>query len=205
MSTTRARHVALLGDSTIDNELYVEDGVPVAEHLRSVIGAGHRVTMLAVDGHRAQDVLRDQLPRLQRDTTHLVLSVGGNDALQYIDVLRQPVGTVAEGIAQLGRGVQDFEASYLELLDAVLAHDLPTTVCTIYNGDFPLDAERHVIRTAVRLFNDVIPQTAVTRSLPVIELRQVCSVPEDYYDPIEPNDRGGRKIAEAIAGALAAA
>ena len=44
----------------------VEDGVPVAEHLRSVIGAGHRVTMLAVDGHRAQDVLRDQLRRTAR-------------------------------------------------------------------------------------------------------------------------------------------
>ena len=192
------RHVVLLGDSTIDNESYVGGGRPVPEHLRSLLDEGDRVTMLAVDGHTSVDTSGEQLDRIPDDATHLVLSVGGNDALGYVGLLQQPVDTVAAGIALIGTGVREFEATYPVCLDGVLERELPTVVCTIYNGDFPLD-QREVIRTAVRLFNDVILQAASDRRVPVIDLRQVCSDPSDYFDPIEPNDQGGRKIAEAVA------
>ena len=195
---SRPRHVVLLGDSTIDNELYVDGGRPVPEHLRSLLDEGDRVTMLAVDGHTSVDTAGEQIPRIPDDATHLVLSVGGNDALGYVGLLQQPVDTVAAGFALMGPGVVDFESSYRTCLEAVLEHRLPTVACTIYNGNFALD-ERDVIRTAVRLFNDVILQSASDRRVPVIDLRQVCADPSDYFDPIEPNDQGGRKIAVAIA------
>jgi hypothetical protein len=38
----------------------------------------------------------------------------------------------------------------------------------------------------------------------VIELRLVCSEPEDYANPIEPSVQGGAKIARAIARAVGA-
>jgi hypothetical protein len=37
----------------------------------------------------------------------------------------------------------------------------------------------------------------------VIELRAVCSRPEDYANPIEPSSAGGEKIARAIARLVA--
>jgi hypothetical protein len=51
-------------------------------------------------------------------------------------------------------------------------------------------------------FNDAILRAAFEFRLSVIDLRLVCTEPEDHANPIEPSERGGRKIARAIIGAL---
>lgn len=38
--------------------------------------------------------------------------------------------------------------------------------------------------------------------MPVVDLRLVCSAPEDYVNAIEPSSLGGMRIAGAIARAL---
>jgi len=52
--------------------------------------------------------------------------------------------------------------------------------------------------TALNIFNDCILREAITHALPVIDLRLICTEPEDYANEIEPGVAGGRKIAEAI-------
>src|SRR5437763_7003051 len=79
-------HVVLLGDSIFDNAAYVPGRPPVVEQLRRALPAGWRATLLAVDGHTTADVA-GQLARLPADATHLVVSVGGNDALGASAVL----------------------------------------------------------------------------------------------------------------------
>ena len=74
-------HVILLGDSIFDNAPYVPGKPPVVEQLQSLLPGGWEATLLAVDGHVTNDV-PGQLARLPEDSTHLVVSVGGNDALQ---------------------------------------------------------------------------------------------------------------------------
>ena len=59
------------------------------------IGAEWRVTLCAVDGAKVEDVIW-QLSHLPHDTTHLVLSIGGNNALSHIDILENPVNSEAE-------------------------------------------------------------------------------------------------------------
>ena len=71
-------------------------------------------------------------------------------------------------------------------------------MCTIYNGCFPDLIFQRVASVAVMVFNDVIIRTAIENALPVIDLRAICSVPEDYANPIEPSSAGGEKIARAI-------
>ncbi|HUF12944.1 MAG TPA: hypothetical protein VMN78_07595 [Longimicrobiales bacterium] len=78
-------HVVLLGDSIFDNASYVPGEPPVEAQLRAVMGDAS-VTLVAVDGAVVTDV-PSQLVRLPRQATHLVMSVGGNDALGYVDVL----------------------------------------------------------------------------------------------------------------------
>lgn len=53
------------------------------------------------------------------------------------------------------------------------------------------------------LFNDAILRAAFELRLDVIDLRLVCSEQSDYANPIEPSGAGGKKIAAAIAAALA--
>jgi hypothetical protein len=82
--------VSLLGDSIIDNKVYVkEDELSVKEHLEH--NSNHLYTQLAVDGHTTKDVLRFQLNSLPNLVTHQVISMGGNDLLNHISFLKSKV------------------------------------------------------------------------------------------------------------------
>jgi hypothetical protein len=52
------------------------------------------------------------------------------------------------------------------------------------------------------VFNDHIIRAATRAGLPLIDLRLICTTPEDYANPIEPSAIGGEKIAAAIARAV---
>lgn len=191
-------HVVLLGDSIFDNRAYVSPVPDVRDQLQSRLGAGWKVTLLAVDGHVTDDVKERQLGRAPKDTTHLVISVGGNDALGPAHILSQRANSVAEAVAKLAQAQASFAAAYAKMMDAVLQLDIPTAVCTIYDANY-LEPQRQLVVSALALFNDVITRAAFSRGMPLIDLRLICSEPEDYANPIEPSARGGDKIATAIA------
>src|SRR3954465_894393 len=86
LSEERMTHIALLGDSVIDNKAYVVGGPDVAEQVRMVAPTHWKVSRLAIDGAVSSSVLA-QLNGLPSDATHLVISVGGNDALRESGVL----------------------------------------------------------------------------------------------------------------------
>jgi hypothetical protein len=197
-----ASHVVLLGDSIFDNARYTGGEPDVLSHLRALLPGGARASLLAVDGSVTGDVAR-QVGRVPADATHLVLSIGGNDALMNSDVLNLPVESTAEALELFGARIAAFRASYVAALDGVLALARPTTVCTVYEGN--LDPSwAPLARVALALFNDVILRAAFARSVDVIDLRLVCTDAADYANPIEPSGSGGKKIAGAIAAAIGA-
>jgi hypothetical protein len=75
-------HVVLLGDSVFDNAAYVAGGPDVVTQLRGLLPPGWQATLLALDGGVISGVA-GQLRSLPRDATHLVISVGGDDALGF--------------------------------------------------------------------------------------------------------------------------
>ena len=198
-----APHVCLLGDSIFDNQSYVGRDPDVVAQLRGVLPAGWRASLLAVDGDTTAGVAR-QLRALPPDASHLVLSVGGNDALGNVRLLSAPARSVGEALATLSGVVGTFEAAYRAAVAACLGPGLPLVICTIYNGNFPDPAYRRQVTTALAVFNDAILRTAAAHRLTVIDLRRVCNRPQDYANPIEPSAAGGAKIAAAIARAVTA-
>jgi len=50
------RHIALLGDSIFDNEVYTAGEPDVVSHLARLLPAGFGATLLAVDGSTCADV-----------------------------------------------------------------------------------------------------------------------------------------------------
>lgn len=204
-------HIALIGDSIFDNEAYTEGGPDVVTHLRGMLSPSERATLLAVDGAVMADVPR-QLERLRdlldaaedaRAPTHLALSVGGNDLLGLLDdLLGGPAGSVPEALLHVASLADRFGEQYERTLDAVLELGLPTVICTVYEGWFDDPIERTVTRTALKVFDDAILQAGWDRALPVVDLRRVCTEAEDYWNPIEPSDAGGRKIAAAVLDAF---
>ena len=196
-------HVVLLGDSIFDNQAYVAAGEPaVIAQLQMRLPEGWQATLLAVDGSVTTDIPQ-QLESLPADATHLVVSVGGNDALQHIDMLNDAARSVAEVYDRVAAIGERFERDYRRMLAAVRARHLPAAVCTVYNGNFPDLAVQRLAVTGLMVFNDCILRVAFESGLPVLDLRLICTAPSDYANPIEPSARGGAKIAEVIVRVVA--
>jgi GDSL-like Lipase/Acylhydrolase family len=154
-----AGHVVLLGDSVFDNKAYVAGGPDVIAQLRARLPTGWRASLAAVDGAVTADVAR-QLGRVPHEATHLVVSVGGNDALRQEPVLGEPARSVGEGLARLGTVAGRFRQDYRAMLAGVLARRLPTALCTIYDPRFPDPLRRRLALIGLALFNDAIVREA---------------------------------------------
>jgi len=196
-------HIVLLGDSIFDNASYTRGGPAVISQIQQLLPQGWRASLLALDGSSTGEV-PSQLRRVPRDATHLVLSVGGNDALENLRVLDTPARSTAQALATLAGMLREFEDKYRKAVAACQRLGLPLTLCTIYNGCFEDPGFQRIASTALVLFNDVILRVAIESRLSVIDLRFVCSSPEDYANPIEPSSVGGAKIARAIVNLVAA-
>jgi lysophospholipase L1-like esterase len=194
-------HIVLLGDSVFDNGAYVNGGPDVVRQLRGYLPNG-TATLCAVDGATTRSV-PGQTQRVPADATHLVVSIGGNDALGHIGVLDASAHSVANALNRLAGIGNEFERNYHAMLTAVLARHLPTALCTIYNPRFPDAGLQRLATTALTLFNDVIIRSAFAAGLPLLDLRLICASDEDFANPIEPSAVGGAKIASAIQRAMA--
>ena len=199
----RSPHIVLLGDSIFDNGRYVTPGPDVVRQLREVLPAGWRATLRAADGATTAGV-EAQLRAIPEDATHLVVSIGGNDALQNLDLLTLRVTSSAQALSAFAARLAVFEHAYRSAIRSVLALGRMTALCTIYNGNLD-EADATPARMGIALFNDVILRTALAEEVDALDLRDVCRDPGDYANPIEPSVRGGAKIARAIATIVTAA
>ena len=190
-------HVVLLGDSILDNAAYVGGAPDVVQQVRQRLPHGWRATLGAVDGSTTRDV-PGQLRLLPADATHLIVSVGGNDALGSGDFLAAPAGSTAEALLGLADIAEQFERRYNAMLTEVLAYGLPTAICTVYYPRFPDATLQRIGVTGLTVFNDCIIRSAFFHCIPLLDLRFICTEEGDYANPIEPSAQGGEKIARAI-------
>jgi lysophospholipase L1-like esterase len=196
------KRIILLGDSIIDNGAYVGPGeADVARQLQALLPK-QTVVKRAVDGAVCADVLRSQMANLG-STDRIILSAGGNDALQHIDLLEAATATTAKAVLlRLAAIREDFRRTYVALLDRLVTIRAPVLVLTVYNPCFNghgMDASYQMAaEAAISLFDDVIQLEARGRSFNVLELRTLFTDPADYANPIEPSALGGAKLAQAM-------
>jgi len=126
-------HVVLLGDSILDNGAYVAGGSPLVEQLKSRLPREWRATLLARDGAVALGVL-SQLKQLPDDASHLIVSAGGNDALECTPILNSPASTPEALLDELVEAHDSFRVNYRQMVNAIRATGLPTIGCTIYDA-----------------------------------------------------------------------
>jgi hypothetical protein len=208
------KHIVLLGDSIFDNSSYVNPGeLDVPNQLKSLVGPDCKVTNLAVDGHVTRHI-KTQLNHLPSDTTHLFISVGGNDGLGHLSIFNEPVETVGGGLQKMYLIGEKYKKEYSSMIDKVLSHELPTTLCNIYYPRFysnsfdrvasyfrmgvNVEKLQQMAMAAETIFNDIIMFEVFNRKLPLIDLRVLCNDDEDFANPIEPSCIGGLKIARKI-------
>ena len=144
-------HVVLLGDSIFDNARYVPEHPPVVDQLRQALPRGWRASLLAVDGHITKDVVR-QLTALPGDATHLVVSVGGNDALTESNILGAVADTVREALRLIQEVRTRFQHAYRAMVQALSSLGKPAVVCTVYDAIPGLGAAE---QAALAGFNEI--------------------------------------------------
>lgn len=197
-------HLVLLGDSIFDNAAYTRGGPDVIAQVREILPREWTASLLAIDGSTTADVSA-QIDRLPAGATHLVISVGGNDALLEASLIDLPASSMAHALGLLADAAARFEAGYRAAIAPCLRTGLPLAICTIYNGCFPDAQYQRIVSIALAVFNDVILRVAIEHRLAVIDLRVLCANAEDYANPIEPSSVGGEKIARAITGLVTGA
>ncbi len=146
-----------------------------------------------MDGAVTLNVLDYQVSDIPETATHLVLSVGGNDALRAFYTCALP--------DELEMVTATFAGWYAELIRALKATGLPLVACTIY-CDCPLEDPTvlYAMQHYLPWYNRAIMAVLQRHNVPMIDLREICTEAEDYaaVSPIEPSNQGGHKIAIAI-------
>jgi hypothetical protein len=194
-------HIILLGDSIFDNASYIPGGPAVIDHLRRILPHDWRATLLAVDGAVVSSVFR-QLDRLPHDATHLVLSIGGNNALWSAgNLFSLRPESLREALQEVAAVREEFAAEYRDLLKELRKTGKPLAICTVYDAIPRLDAAEVA---GLCVFNDTITRIAFAAGATLIDLRLICNGRSDYstVSPIEPSAAGGGKIARAILSAV---
>ena len=198
-----SKELVLLGDSIIDNKAYVLDGeLSVFEHIKSKTQIP--VTQLALDGATTDDVISSQINNIPFGTSHIVLSIGGNDLLNEIGFLMEDFKYTPNHVLKrcqllIAPITQKYESIVSQLQTTIRANLL---LCTVYEGDLEGSVMYDDIaissRAMLSLFNDSVYKVHNLFGIGVLELRHIFTDKEDYANPIEPSHQGGEKLAENL-------
>ncbi len=128
----------------------------------------------------------------------MIVSAGGNNALNHLHILSEKAQSAAEVLNRLADLSEEFQRQYHEMLQAILRHDLPVAICTVYYPRFPDPLLQRIAVAALTIFNDTIIREAFMAGAPLLDLRLICNEDADYANEIEPSAAGGEKITAAI-------
>jgi len=194
--------VNLLGDSIIDNKIYVgPHELSVTEHLHNL--CDDVINSIAVDGHTTKDVIHNQLDLLPQYSTHQVLSIGGNDLLQNMYFLKNRERLTTNEVFEQAVGIMaPIKRRYQTIVQKLSLQDSSILLCTVYEGNLLNDPLLYDIalssKAMVSMLNDIVYSTANMYRAEVLELRNIFTKPRDYANPIEPSHIGGSKFALQI-------
>jgi hypothetical protein len=194
--------VLVCGDSVFDNTPYVgEGGRDFHSHLSELVD-GWEIAFRALDGAVARQVINEQI-ETSDSFDAVVLSVGGNNALQHLPLLESPESMSFLEMAQVLADIQGrFRKDYAATLRQAGSASDRLLVATIYRPRFHLDGYPEQVIFAIEpllsVFNDVIQEEARRAGAELLDLREISVSDDDFANPIEPSDAGGRKIASKI-------
>lgn len=140
-----------------------------------------------------------------KGATHYIVSVGGNNAISAVNILKEPTLSAEEAIMRVHSFAKQFEEEFSAMVHNLVEYigkDTPLVICSIYNPCFaPFNVttvSQDVADTCVALLADVVLRVATRFQAPVVDWRRVMTKVEDFANPIEPSSIGGAKMANAI-------
>lgn len=189
------KNLFLIGDSMLNNQLYVPDGDSVYHKVRDQTRA--RVHLLAKDDAIIMEMysqLHKIPPRFDNENTYVCVSAGGNNLLNMQSLL------YTTSFKTDTREEADFIfKEYTKLISAIKMR-LPDATILLLNLYYPPSMPH--LRPVVAYWNELLSNTfsndSITKHIRVIEVDKEFTDSTDFVSRIEPSSEGGDKLSKLI-------
>jgi hypothetical protein len=194
--------ICLYGDSILDNGPYVSYGNAVINQMRAAFG--NEVALVARDGAVVSHVFGqiDRHPPVPSDV--VVLSVGGNDLLQYPSLYD---GHPLDATHPVMQAVQHMHGDYRRLVGQFDTFGCRVVVCNLYTpaelqGYFAGVMPMALVHELIAYHNQVVADVAKAYNAQVLDIAALFTDAEDFTHVIEPSERGGIKLVNGLKNLL---
>lgn len=195
--------LVLFGDSSIDNNAYVERGQDVTSYVERKC-PDWEVVKRAWDGAIIQSVHEQESSEHRwacNSESCAVVSVGGNDAVKLIRQFTDDTTvTFLDAMVDLTTHVMKFSLKYNHMIQSLRGSYKGVALCTIYRPNFADRALNEVATTLLPSFNQVIRDAARNYNCTLIDNFSIID-PCFIVNNIEPGGAASGLIAGAIQSA----
>lgn len=202
--------VSFIGDSVLDNKAYTKTGKSTVDYvIDSFDNKRINFNDQSIDGYTIYDCVDTNKVNDKSDA--VVISAGGNDLLASMPLLGVTDDTnITMGL--MNSELDKFMYAYETMLNNLRRKGRKFLLVTCYNGNLAYNPTRfnsvdNSSLAIVSMWNDRLyslanrlnsyPNTNLGQSFDVLDTRNFMSV-KCYYNEIEPNERGAKRIAKHI-------
>ena len=189
------KNLFLIGDSMLNNQLYVPDGDSVYHKVREQ--TRNTVHLLAKDDAVITEMysqLHKIPPHFNNSATYVCVSAGGNDLLGM-----QSLIYTNSFKKDSQEEMDDIFKEYTKFISAIKMR-LPDATLLLLNLYYPPSMPH--LKTVVAYWNELLSNTfsndSVTKNIRVIQVDKVFTDPTDFVSRIEPSSEGGDKLSKLI-------
>ncbi len=185
---TNNEDIVLVGDNILENSKYV----PKNKSVKDEIFKKHKnMLMLAEDDSKIRDVekqLKKMPKHLNKKSTHLIISVGGNDILEKYEKKKESDITTKK--------IDELFIEYRTLLENIKKnYKMKIVLVNIY---LPL-AESHVkLHKVIREWNRRQKSYARAKQIKILAIADKFDEPKHFTKKIEPSAEGSKIIAKQV-------
>jgi hypothetical protein len=188
---TMSRNIILMGDSVLQNKLYVKEGETVEDKLKKM-NPNLNIYNFARDNATIVDVYEqlNAVPIGLNDGSSVIfLSVGGNDFLTSYEY--------DNGDTIKTRDLEVMMNAYKKLIRSIEAK-MNKTPIILFDIYYPTNLKYKRFKPLLEKWNKMLKDYVEKGKYRMLNVSELLVKPEDYTLSIEPSEIGGEKIAEKI-------
>jgi len=190
---TKVKTIVLLGDSILKNNSYVTKGVDelLNESTEcSIVSLAQDKTTI---GHTYKQI--EEIPdNLNDSSTVIVLSAGGNDIIE--DYINGPYDA-DEDHTHLNRIFDSYK-----LLTKTLRTKMNKTRIYLLDIYYPTNNQYKEFYPLIKGWNEMQGEYTGNTKDKVVKISESLTKPQDFAFDIEPSDKGGKKVVDAILSSI---
>lgn len=176
--------IVLIGDSILNNNMYVPLGKSVADNIKLI--SENNIIIGAKDGATIDTCYYQLNNIINSENYYLFISIGGNDILNHsYEKINKNENDEFEKIKE----------KYIKFLDFV-EKTYPKTKIYLFNLYYPTDEKYKKYKNVIKQWNEMI--SSLNSKYEILRLDNLLTNSSDFTHGIEPSAIGSEKIAKLI-------